>query len=278
MIQHPFVRPGVALIFTSYIHGTGKDTLLSLMGRVIGRHAVHYTSSTLFWDKHDVGKEGAILIHLEEACSRANKAKAGELKAIITANTISINPKGVRGYSVPNISRIVMTTNEADPVKLEASDRRFVIMRPSDRLHGNGLKWWASIQELLESDAMASSVGRYLESIDLTGWNPRELPTTEVKEELMELSKPMEQEFLEFLRGEYAGVRMTTTDLYHRYKTWYCEQGMDIHYMSPSPNALCKKIAAWNDRLYTKARLASGWHYTPKPLATAAGGAGADPE
>jgi len=256
IIQRPFEIPGTAVIFTSSTHGTGKDTLVGIMRKIIGRHAAHYTSETHFWDNHDTGKEGAILIHLEEACARANKAKAGALKALITADTISINPKGVKGYSVPNVARIIMTTNEADPVKLEESDRRFLICNPSDRLHARGADFWNSIQPQINSKEFLHTIGRHLESIDLTGWNPRMMPMTAEKEELLEDSKEVEQEFLEWLVEEYEGDRrcLTPNDMYREYNIWFATQHMDMKFKRFSPMSLAKAVRRYNGRYFKKVR------------------------
>ena len=267
IIQKPFEQPGTAVIFTSHTHGTGKDTLLNLMRRIIGRHSKHYSSETQFWNTHDTGKEGALLIHLEEAGARANKAKCGELKALVTADSLDINPKGVKAYSVPNVARIMMTTNEPDPVKLEESDRRFVIIRPSDRLHARGLTWWMSIQDQLTSQAFLHTVGRYLETVDLAGWNPRVMPMTETKAELMELSKPPEQLFLEdYISHVTEATDLNPADLYREYKDWYRDQSMDPKFMRISPNSLGMHVSRYNNRLFQKRHTAGGslYRFTPQ--------------
>jgi hypothetical protein len=263
-IQRPFESPGTAIIFTSRTHGTGKDTLLNTMRRIIGHHSKHYGSETHFWDKHDTGKEGAILIHLEEACARANKAKAGELKQMVTGEQIDINPKGMRMYSVPNVCRIVMTTNEPDPVKLEESDRRFVIINPSNRLHAKGLQWWADIQEQLKSSAFLGTVGRMLETLDISFWNPRVMPMTEYKKELHEMSKQNEEMFFEALvhDAEHAPASdLRPEDIYAVYKQWWYKQGMDSSKMRISPNSLMLASMHLAGKYFTKRRISSGMLY-----------------
>jgi hypothetical protein len=278
IIQHPFDIPGTALIFTSHTHGTGKDTVIGTMSKIIGRHARMYTSDTHFWDKHDTGKEGALLLHLQEAGAAANKAKAGELKALVTATSVSVNPKGLRGYEVPNMARIVMTTNEPDPLKLEESDRRFVLMQPSDRLHARGLDWWASIQPQINSEAFLGTVGRWLETHCLHGWNPRQLPMTNVKEELLELAEPTAKQFLEAMIEE-AGDNppfMTGTELFKKYKTWAASEEMDTRFLCTNSKSLGIKIRSYKGKLFDKIRSAGGNLYRPKvpvPLQPA-GGAG----
>jgi putative DNA primase/helicase len=255
MIQHPFDRPGIALVFTSITNGTGKDTFVTTLNRIIGNHARHYTSETHFWDKHSTGKEGAILIHLEEACARANHAKSGELKALITSDIISVNPKGVKEYTVPNIARIIMTTNEANPIKLDETDRRFVICRPSNRLHAKGIAWWSKVYETIHTPAFLSTIGRYLANLDLTDWSPRDIPMTTIKKDLLELSKPTELCFLEDHCADSTEQWITPAELYSLYKTWYINEGLNPTYIAISPASLCMKLLAWKDTMLSKRTL-----------------------
>ena len=267
IIQKPFEKPGTAIILTSATHGTGKDTLINIIGRVIGRHSQHYSSTTTFWDKHDTGKEGALMLHLEESEGNINKAKSSELKALITADSVNTNPKGVKLYSVPNVSRIIMTSNNTDVVKLEQSDRRFVIIRPANRLYKKGLDWWGSIQTQIHSETFLHTVGCYLETLDLTGWNPRVIPTTELKADLMELSKSPEQEFLEALSHDADSTSpwLRAVDIYALYKSWYGTQEMDPRFMAISAASLGKKLLDWQGKYYVKRRNNYGIMYRVLP-------------
>ena len=177
---------------------------------------------------------------------------------------MDINPKGVRAYSVPNVSRLVMTTNDPDPVKLEDSDRRYVIISPSTRLHAKGLSWWADIQEQLKSSAFLHTVGQMLETMDITFWNPRVIPMTEYKKELHEMSKQNEEMFFEALvqDAEHAPASdLRPEDIYAVYKQWWYKQGMDSTKMRISPNSLMLASMHLAGKYFTKRRIASGVLY-----------------
>jgi hypothetical protein len=185
MIQKPFEKTGVCTIFSSECQGTGKDTLLGIIRRLIGSHSAHYTSTDAFYEKHDTQKGGAIFTYLEEACAGANKTRADELKARITTDTLTINPKGQKAYTVPNIARIFMTTNHSDPVKFEETDRRFLLINPSERLVKAD---WVAIYDQIMKERFVANIGAYLEGIDISGWKIKDIPMTEVKKEIVELS------------------------------------------------------------------------------------------
>jgi len=277
IIQQPFEIPGTAIILTSHTHGTGKDTIANIIRKIIGRHAQHYGSETHFWDKHDTGKEGALFLHLEEAGAASNKAKADELKAMVTSSTMRVNPKGLRAYEVPNMARILMTTNAPDPLKLEETDRRFMLIRPSDRLHARGNDWWLSIQPQINSEAFLGTVGRWLWSYCLAGWNPRVMPMTDVKACLLEDSMPQAKRFLLGMApadGEEPGFK-TSKELMADYKRWAIEEGIDSSIMFRSPNSLCIALGVYSGSFIDKIRRAGGNVYRyKKHTITPAGGAG----
>lgn len=226
-IQKPMERPDICIILSSKTHGVGKETLINIINKIIGKNTAHYTSDEAFWDKHDTKKEGAILIHLEEA-GATNKKMADQLKARITSTVMSIRPCGVNPYDVENIALYVMTTNKPLPIKLEESDRRFFIVLCQGRTFATReakMAHWDSVYAEINTDSFIKTIGEYLETIDLTGFNPRMFPETEYKKSLMENSKSPEVEFLEqWTHENKAGDEIGT--IYNRYKAYCQERGL----------------------------------------------------
>ncbi len=243
MLQNPFRKTDVCIIFSSKVQGVGKDTLIGTIKRIIGNHTAHYIEDTDFWNNHDTKKEGAIMMYLEEACAGSNKAKSDALKARITANSFSVNPKGVRMYDVPNIARYIMTTNHPDPVKFEEHDRRFMLINPSTRLLSAD---WADIHEKLNRPSWLRAIAEYLLTIDLTNWKPAKFPITEVKNDIMDLSASTEKKFLQqWVCNTEEGL--VGKDLYKVYKEYCIEQ--DLPY-AQSSISFCIKIMPYKNVLY----------------------------
>lgn len=226
-IQKPMERPDICIILSSKQHGVGKETFVNIFNKIIGKNTAHYTSDEAFWDKHDTKKEGAILIHLEEA-GATNKKMADQLKARITAEVCPVRPCGINPYDVENMALYVMTTNKPLPIKLEESDRRFFIVLCQGRTFPSReekLAYWTDVYEEIGADTFTKTIGEYLETIDLTGFNPRNFPETEYKKSLMENSKSSEAMFLEQWTNENVdGDEMSI--LYNRYKYFCQDKGM----------------------------------------------------
>jgi len=221
MLLKPFEKTGVLIAFASAFQGSGKDTIMLILKKIIGdNHTAHYTSTEAYWEKHDTNQEGAIFTYLEEACSNLNKAKSNELKARITSDTIMINPKGVKGYSVPNVSRQWMTTNEAEPFKIEENDRRGLLISPNGRCVSYD---WNTIYSKILTPAYIKAVGEYLESISIDGWNPRVFPETHIKKEMKILSKSSETLFFEQWISE---DWVSSKEVYEAYKDYCIENSL----------------------------------------------------
>jgi hypothetical protein len=226
MIQKPFEKTGVCTIFASKTQGTGKDTIMLWISKVLGNHVAHYTDDDTFWNQYDTRKEGAVLMYLEEAGSVANKAKSNALKARITCDDFTVNPKGLKAYSVANIARYFMTTNEVCPVKFEESDRRFLIITPSSRLASSrtgDYGFWENVYKRMGTDEWIWAVGKYLETVDIHDWNPRVIPETEMRALAAQLvQETPERTFL----LQWNGKDVPTSDLYAEYKAFCIERDL----------------------------------------------------
>lgn len=241
MIQQPLSKSKVMVAFASPIQGTGKDTVMLILTSLIGStHTAHYTDTDQFWDKHDTGREGAIFVYLEEACSHLNKVKDGQLKALVTSDTIKLNPKNMKSYDVPNLGNIWMTTNEPEPFKTSETDRRGNLITPSARLLNAN---WTSIYSKINQSTFIKSIGEYLENIDLSNFNPTAFPETAVKKEMKALAKSSEKIFFEQWtlpkeEGEESNW-INASDLFIQYRN-YCSDNNLPHAINTI--SFCKKI------------------------------------
>lgn len=243
MIQKPFKRMNVLTAFATPDQGTGKDTMMLIIKKVIGdSHTAHYTSTEQYWDKHDTKQEGAIFVYLEEACSKQNKEKEGQLKARITADVLGCNPKGIKGYDVPNVGNQYMTTNEPEPFKITEQDRRGFLIKPSARLKNQD---WGYIYELIYKPEFIRVIGEYLEKIDLNGWKASAYPETAVKTHMKEFSKTPEAQFIE--QWDSNGKWVLGKDLFRDYKAFCDENGL---IGSMSMLSMCKKLLHYKDKYF----------------------------
>lgn len=255
MIQRPLIKTGVMVAFASALEGTGKDTVMGILQRIIGQqHVAHYTDTEAFWEKHDTQREGAVFVYLEEACSNLNKKKDGQLKALVTSDWIHINRKGLKGYNVPNLGNMWMTTNEPEPFKVGETNRRGMLITPSGR---NLKRDWDATYDIIHREWFLVAIGEYLEGMDLVGWKPREFPMTEVKKEMMALAKSSEKEFFD----QWKSTKWTeASDLFKEYEA-YCTDNKLPHALNTV--SFCKRIICLRGEGYQRKMLDGKNRYAP---------------
>ena len=118
IFQNPLVLPGVMLILSGE-QGCGKDTLFDYVIKALGSaYAMNYgSSSTQYFDKHDMGRMNRFMVKLEEADRKMCLKHSEVLKGHVTSVTQVFNPKGQRSIDgVKNSCRIIFTTNSELPV------------------------------------------------------------------------------------------------------------------------------------------------------------------
>ena len=213
MIQRPFHNPGTAIIFTG-AKGCGKDTLGDFLVKwIVGSTLAHnYDSTAQFWEKHDTSRENRILIKLEEASGVLNRQHVGEMKARITSADLTVNDKGRPTRTTPNYNRYIMTTNDGQPVKVEENERRFNVFACSTEWVGQ-LSKWKEVREVLFCPDGASTIGNYLAEIDLSEFDPRQMPENEYLEHAIDAEISAERAFID----QWDGEKVAMADLYRLY-------------------------------------------------------------
>lgn len=263
IVQQPLVKSNTCTILSSRLQGSGKDTLMLWFSKLLGNHVAHYSSEETFWSQYDTLKEGAIFLHLEEASPGENQRRSDALKARITEDTNNVNPKGIRAYTVPNMGNYFMTTNNSVPVKMEATDRRFLILSPSDRCFKKGPTYWNEIYQNFKTATWMHSVGKFLVGYDVSGFNPAEFPDTKMRAALLEVLEA-DCNNVRFMR-QWVGTDCSGDELFESFKDW-CRDNNETSY---SKLTFCKMIASRCPELYQLNRTKTGMRYTSSPHVTA---------
>lgn len=220
LIQKPNVVPGVSLILVNQDQGTGKETLCEFIGKkVIGTEYYKNIKNveTELFDSHSTALEKTLFLKLEEVNGSLNRKHADMVKALITTTSVLVNPKGVKKYTIDAYPHIVMTTNNAVPVKIEPSDRRFCISYTSSDLMGQ-TEFWNETYRLFDLPGAGQAVYQMLSQIDLSGFNVRSFPKSEYHQTLSASERSSEDLFMAQC-PKFSDLR--ATQLHTRY-TNYC--------------------------------------------------------
>lgn len=172
IVQHPD-EVHTALVLCGS-QGVGKNTFVEPIGKIFGQHYILLSSMSELVSNFNSHLKNAVLIHANEALWGGNKKDLGAIKAMITEQTCLIEGKGKDRIMVKNYKHIILSSNEDWPVHLDSDDRRFLVLRVSDKRKEDH-KYFKAIQEELEGGGYEALLHDLLGE-ELQGFNPRLIP------------------------------------------------------------------------------------------------------
>ena len=175
-VQNPAGVPDTVLIFTGP-KGTGKNSLFDALLAMFGRHAMLADDPELVAGRFTWHLMDKCLAVLDEAVFVGDPRQADRIKSRVTAKTMMYEQKGMDPVTGINRCAYVMLTNHAHAWQATTDERRAVVVEVGEGLRGN-LKFWERYHAWV-AGAGPSALLHYLQSVDLTGFNPREIPKGE---------------------------------------------------------------------------------------------------
>lgn len=198
IIQNPNRKTGVLLVFKSK-QGTGKSSFWNWFGNsIIGKnwYLTINDAHLLIDNKFNSELQNKLFTLLDEAQTNGKYIVGNErMKTKITENNIRIEPKGLEPYIMEDRNNYVLLTNNDFPVKIDDSDRRYCCFNTSDELIKN-TKYFNNYFEILKNKDISENFYYYLLNLDIKGFNPENMPETELKTEIRIDSAPTPIKYL----------------------------------------------------------------------------------
>lgn len=215
IIQRPAELTRTALVFKG-AQGAGKGIFFNWFGKhIIGSKYYYMTADPANITVYNDHLNGKILINLDEARAADTYAAASQLKNKITEPTITLQNKYVKPFTVENYGRYVFFSNQDNPVKVEDTDRRYVIFKTSEkyaRLTPEDpvkIQYFTQLKAALADPNVIYSFMQFLRARDIENINWEDRPMTESYVISRELNIPIFAEFLEKYCFETPGVEFT---------------------------------------------------------------------
>ena len=202
-LAYPLQHPGAKLRTAVVMHGdegAGKNFLFDMMVSIYGKYGSLVGQEELE-DKHNDWRSCKLFVVGDEVSSRAELVhNKNRLKALITSPTVQINPKHLARREEKNQMNIVFLSNELQPLALDNSDRRYLVVytpRAKDPDYYRKLGEW-------RDSGGAEAFYHFLLTYPLDGFHPYSpAPMTAAKEALIEINrKSPEQFWAEWSSGE----------------------------------------------------------------------------
>src|ERR1700737_3410668 len=173
MVQRPWEKPGVALVFRGR-KGTGKTLLTLLVATAIGRRNALITASgkklfgTFNWHLAD-----KLLIGAEEAFFVGNRELTDQLKHLLTGDDIEVEQKFGQRLSMKSMHRMIITSNHDHVISASDDERRFFVCDVSEARRGDDV-YFAPLVAVTkgEDDATLAAFMYELQTRDIKNWKP----------------------------------------------------------------------------------------------------------
>jgi hypothetical protein len=175
-VQNPGGVPDTLLILKG-AKGTGKNSLFDPLIMLFGRHAMLADDPELIAGRFTWHLMTLSFAVLDEAVFIQDPRQADRIKSRVTAKTMMYEQKGMDPVQGVNRCAFVMLTNHEYVWQATTDERRAVVIEVGEKLRGN-LNFWSTYHAWAAADGPAALL-HYLQSVDLTGFNPGLIPKGE---------------------------------------------------------------------------------------------------
>lgn len=222
-LAYPLQNPGAKLRTAVVMHGdegAGKNFLFDIMVAIYGKYGALVGQDELE-DKFNDWRSCKLFVVGDEVSSRAELVhNKNRLKALITSPTVQINPKNLARREEKNQMNIVFLSNELQPLALDNSDRRYLVVYTP---RAKSPEYYRALGEWRDSGG-AQAFYQYLLDYPLEGFHPYSpAPMTDAKKALIEVNqKSPEQFWQQWAEGELDLPYMACSgqQLYRAYEKW----------------------------------------------------------
>jgi putative DNA primase/helicase len=202
-LAYPLQHPGAKMRTSVIMHGdegAGKNFLFDLVVAIYGKYGALVGQDELE-DKFNDWRSCKLFVVGDEVSSRAELVhNKNRLKALITSPTVQINPKNLPRREEANHINIVFLSNELQPLALDNSDRRYLVIYTP---RAKGFEYYKALGEWKRNGGAAAFFA-YLLAYPLDDFDPYSpAPLTEAKTALIGINrKSPEQFWWEWANGE----------------------------------------------------------------------------
>ncbi|MHB1381955.1 MAG: DUF5906 domain-containing protein [Thermoleophilia bacterium] len=175
LFQHPGEKPGVSLVLGGY-QGSGKGVFVNPILGIVGAHGLHVSHSKRITGGFNSHLKNALLVFADEAVWGGDKAAEGALKALVTEDQLSIEPKGFDAFMVKNYVRLIMASNNTWVCPAGLEERRFFVINVGTK-HVQDSEYFKRIVDEMKNGGREALL-YFLLNRDIKGVDLRKFPKT----------------------------------------------------------------------------------------------------
>jgi len=159
--------------------GSGKGTFTETIGKIFGDGYLSTCDHENVFGRFNGALMGKVLVHLDEALFGGDRKVIGKVKGLITSEKFCIEIKNKDAFDMNNPRKVMLSSNESFAIPVDANDRRFLFLDVSDHRCGD-VDYFKELYKEIDNGGLQALVFELL-ATNLTGFNPYQLPTAELK-------------------------------------------------------------------------------------------------
>ncbi|WP_263322420.1 DUF5906 domain-containing protein [Endozoicomonas sp. Mp262] len=222
MLQKPDEKPSWAILIKS-VEGTGKGSLIRPFQDILGAYYIQLNGEDQLVQRFNYSVANRLLVFVDEVHISDPKVY-NKVKVIISEPTITMEPKGIDVFQVPNLSRLIFTSNHDKVLLAGQRERRFLVLAPDSTFVGDD-DYFKRYYRWLDDDG-ASHLFYYLLNLDISTFNPYKAPVTKalIDEKLGSMTNAQNWFYEKLVNDRYGNchfpARDDATDLAREFRGW----------------------------------------------------------
>lgn len=172
IIQQPAFLQGTAPVHIGE-QGSGKGVWYDIFfNALLGEDKYYSTCNPTkdLFDRFSNGRFGKFLVNIDETKSKESYANSDIMKRAITEPQFNYEVKGLDPMRVSNYNHFTITTNNANPIKIEDTDRRYYVMNTSSEKIADK-EYFDGFVAYVGNECNLKAIYDYLMNLDISGVN-----------------------------------------------------------------------------------------------------------
>jgi hypothetical protein len=235
-LAYPLRNPGAKMETSIIMHGdegSGKNFFFEKVVKAIyGEYGYVIGNAQLESNFNDWASMKLFMV-ADEVVTRAElKQMKGKLKYLVSGDTVIVNPKGLPEHSEANQMNFVFLSNELQPLALDKTDRRYLVVWTPPAL---GREFYVGVANEIKAGGIEAFYHYLVHELDMGDFNEHTKPLyNEAKDKLIEKSlAPAERFYREWSKGMLPLPFITcgVQQLYDAFQVW-CNRSGESKYTS----------------------------------------------
>ncbi|MFC5551772.1 DNA translocase FtsK [Massilia aerilata] len=233
-LAYPLRNPGAKMETSIIMHGdegSGKNFFFERVVKPIYGAYGYVIGNDQLESKFNDWASMKLFMVADEVVTRAElKQMKGKLKGLISGDTVIVNPKGLPEHVEKNQMNFVFLSNELQPLALDKTDRRYLVVWTPPALTK---EFYQSVAEEIRQGGIEAFYHYLVHELDMGDFDQHTKPIyNEAKDKLIEKSlAPSERFYREWSRGflQLPFITVAVNQLYDAFKVWCARSGEPMY-------------------------------------------------